>query len=77
MKLKFNRNIELEVVGFGVFKPNQIIIKEDEIEAERYLATGYFNEVKERKKVLKYKPYIFKSDVKKKAKKSKKEGDDK
>ena len=50
MKMRFNRSSELEVVGFGVFKPNQTIKIDDEL-GKKYLATGYFNLVKEKKKV--------------------------
>jgi len=89
MKVKFNRNIELEVVGFGVFKPNQVIKIDDELEAKRYLATGYFDEVKVRKKKIKVKKTLTWGTIKDKSKsfedipkklevkKSKKEGDDK
>jgi len=68
MKLKFNRSRELEIVGIGVFKPNQIVTFDDEKEVKRYLDSGYFNEVKERKKESKYKPTISKLDVEKKVK---------
>lgn len=77
MKLKYNRIRELEVVGFGIFKPNQTIKIDDESEIKRYLDSGYFNEVKKRKKELKYKPNILKLDVEKKVKKYKKKGVDK
>ena len=62
MLLKFNRNIELEVVGLGVFQPNQFVVVGDEEKAKRYLDTGYFDLVKEKKR---------------KVKKSKKKGADK
>ena len=61
MLLKFNRNSELEVVGFGIFQPNQFVVVGDEEKAKKYLDTGYFYEVKERKV---------------KVRKSKKKGDD-
>ncbi len=77
MKLRYNRDTELEIVGLGVFKPNQIINIDDELEAKRYLDSGYFNEVKERKKESKHKSYILKPNVKKKVKKSKKKGAEK
>ena len=51
MKLKYNLSSTFEVVGFGVFKPNQVITIDNELEAKRYLNSGYFNEVKEKKKV--------------------------
>ncbi|MBA7556357.1 hypothetical protein ES705_49062 [subsurface metagenome] len=77
MKLKYNLSSTLEVVGFGVFKPSQVITIDDELEAKRYLATGYFDEVKVRKEKPKYKPIILKLDIEKKIKKSKKKGVDK
>jgi len=49
MKLKFNRNIELEIVGLGVFEPGKVINIDDEAKAKKYLDTGYFNLVKKRK----------------------------
>jgi len=77
MKLKYNRDTELEIVLIGVFKPNAIVIIEDETEAKRYLDSGYFDEIKERKRESEYKPNILKLDVEKKIKKSKKKGVDK
>ena len=65
MKLKFNRDRELEVVGLGVFEPGQFVIADDEARAKKYLDSGYFDEVKERKVKVK------------KVKKSKKKGVDK
>ena len=55
MKLKYNRKDELEIAGFGLFKPNAIITIEDETEAQNYLDSGYFDEVKERKRIVKVK----------------------
>jgi len=49
MLLKYNRNSELEVVGFGVFQPDQFVVVGDKEKAKRYLDSGYFDEVKERK----------------------------
>jgi len=49
MLLKFNRNTELEVVGLGVFQPNQFVVVGDEKKAKKYLDTGYFDLVKEKK----------------------------
>jgi len=91
MRLKYNRKSELEVVGLGIFKPNQIIKIDDELEAKRYLDSGYFDGVKEKKKIFKPKkleakevkketkevePEVVKMEEKK-VKKSKKKGDDK
>jgi hypothetical protein len=47
MKLKYNRTSELGIVGIGVFKPNQIIEINNELKAEKYLETGYFDEIEE------------------------------
>lgn len=47
MKLKYNRNTEFEIVGIGVFEPGQLVIADEE-KAKKYLATGYFDEVKEK-----------------------------
>jgi len=56
MLLKYNRNTELEIVGLGVFKPNEFVVTDDESKAKKYLDTGYFDEVKKRKmKVKKFK----------------------
>ncbi len=62
MLLKFNRDTELEVVGLGVFKPNEFVVVDDEKKAKKYLDSGYFDLVKEKKR---------------KVKKSKKKGADK
>lgn len=48
MKLKYNRDRELEVVGFGVFSPSWKGEVEDEL-GKKMLETGYFDKVKERK----------------------------
>ena len=50
MILKFNRNIELEIVGIGVFGPNEFVSVDDEKRAKKYLDSGYFDIVKEKKK---------------------------
>ena len=63
MKLKYNRDTELEIVGIGIFQPNQFVVVGDENRAKKYLETGYFDEIKETK-------------IKTKIKKSKKKGDD-
>lgn len=68
MKLKYNRDSELEVVLFGVFKPGQLITIEDEKEAKRYLDSGYFDEVKkvikEEKKIERVKKFKRKGKIK-------------
>ena len=53
MLLKYNRDIELEVVGLGVFQPDQFVVVGDKDKAKRYLDTGYFDEVKEKKRKVK------------------------
>ena len=63
MILKFNRKTELEIVGLGVFKPNEFVVADDESRAKKYLDSGYFDLVKEKKRKIK--------------KKSKKKGADK
>lgn len=55
MKLKYNHTSEREIPGLGIFKPNQIITKEDETEIQDYLDSGYFDKVKERKRKVKVK----------------------
>ncbi len=52
----------MEIAGFGLFKPDTIVKIDDETEAKRYLDSGYFDLIKEKKR---------------KVKKSKKKGDDK
>ena len=53
MLLKFNRDMELEVVGLGIFKPNKFVIVDDPVRAKKYLDSGYFDLVKERKRKVK------------------------
>ncbi|MBA7555802.1 hypothetical protein ES705_48489 [subsurface metagenome] len=53
MKLKFNRDRELEVVGLGIFEPGQFVVADDEIRAKNYLDSGYFDKVKEKKRKVK------------------------
>jgi len=49
MLLKYNRDTELEIVGLGIFQPDQFIVVGDEEKAKKYLDTGYFDLVKEKK----------------------------
>jgi len=72
MKFRYNRKDELEVVGFGVFKPGAIVTIEDESEIKRYLDSGYFDEVK-----IKEKKEKIKKKKKNNKQKSKKKGVDK
>jgi len=53
MLLKYNRSRELEVVGFGVFVPGQFVIADDPARAKKYLDSGYFDLVKEKKRKVK------------------------
>ena len=53
MLLNFNRKTELEVVGLGIFNPNKFVVTDDEAKAKKYLDTGYFDLVKERKEKVK------------------------
>lgn len=62
MRLRYNRTGELGIVGIGVFKPNQIIEIDDEVKAEKYLNTGYFDEMEEIKKEKKIKIRKFKKE---------------
>lgn len=63
MLLKYNRDIKLEIVGIGIFAPDQIVSIENDDQAYKYIKTGYFDLVKEKVNI-------------KKSKKSKKKGDD-
>ena len=67
MKLRFNRNSQLEVIGIGVFSPGFKCRIDDEILAEKYINSGYFDEIKEEVKKI--------NPIKIKVKKSKKKGD--
>ena len=53
MILKYNRKTELEVVGLGVFAPNEFIVTDDELKTKKYLDSGYFDLVKEKKRKVK------------------------
>lgn len=50
MILKFNRNSPLEIIGIGIFGANDFVSINDEVRAKRYLDSGYFDLVKERKR---------------------------
>jgi hypothetical protein len=50
MLLKFNKNTELEILGIGTFTPGQFVVTGDETRAKKYLDSGYFDLVKEKKK---------------------------
>ena len=49
MILKYNRKDELEIVGIGVFAPGEFVVTDDEARAKKYLDSGYFDLVKEKK----------------------------
>jgi len=50
MLLKFNRTDEIDVVGIGIFGPGDIAIVKDEKKTKKYLDSGYFDIIKEKKK---------------------------
>lgn len=50
MLLKFNQTTELEIAKLGIFKPGEFVVAEDEARAKKYLDSGYFDLVKEKKK---------------------------
>jgi len=49
MKLKFIRNSKLWIPNLGVYNPEEIIEVTDKVVAKKMLATGYFEEIKEKK----------------------------
>jgi len=53
MLLKYNRKTELEILGLGIFQPDQFVVVGDEEKAKKYLDTGYFDLVREKKKKVK------------------------
>ena len=53
MLLKYNCKSELEIVGLGIFQPNQFVVVGDEEKAKKYLDSGYFDLVKEKKRKVK------------------------
>jgi len=50
MKKRFNRDSEIQVVALGDFEPGQFVVADDEVRAKKYLDTGYFDLVKEKKR---------------------------
>lgn len=46
MRLKYNRNIKLWIVGFGIHDPGEIV-EVDEEHGKKMLETGYFDKIKE------------------------------
>jgi len=65
MLLKYNCNSELEITGLGIFQPNQFVVVGDEERAKRYLDSGYFDIVEEKKSKKKYRKSnkIFKKRI--------------
>ena len=55
MLLKFNRKDKIDVVGIGIFEPGQFIVIGDKEKAKKYLDSGYFDLIKEKKKAIKSK----------------------
>jgi len=55
MLLKYNRDIRLEVVGLGEFAPNEFVVTDDEAKAKKYLDSGYFDLIEEKKRKVKVK----------------------
>ena len=53
MLLKYNRKTELEITGLGIFQPDQFVVVGDEEKAKKYLDSGYFDLVKEKKRKVK------------------------
>ena len=54
MILKYNKNTELEIIGIGIFGPGDVVVIDDDVlKAKKYLDTGYFDLVKEKKKRVK------------------------
>ena len=50
MKLKYNKDTELWIQGFGIHNPQDKPFEVDEERGKEMLETGYFNEIKKRKK---------------------------
>ena len=70
MILKFNKNRELEIIGIGIFGHGEIIVTEDPLKAKKYLDSGYFDIVIEKKKPKKERKKskkIFKKIIEKNA----------
>ncbi|HUV85342.1 MAG TPA: hypothetical protein VMV86_06490 [Methanosarcinales archaeon] len=55
MILVFNRKSPLEIIGYGIYVAGDIVITDDPIKAKKYIDTGFFDLVKEKKKVEKSK----------------------
>ena len=50
MLLKFNRKDKIDVVGINIFEPGQFVVVGDKEKAKRYIDSGYFDLIKEKKK---------------------------
>ena len=55
MKLKYNRDSRLEIVGLGIFDPDQTVQIENDDQAYKYIRTGYFDLIKEKEIIKKSK----------------------
>lgn len=55
MLLKYNRDIELRVLGLGIFQPDQFVVVGNKDKAKKYLDSGHFDLVKEKKRKVKIK----------------------
>ena len=55
MKLKYNRDSRLEIVGLGIFDPDQIVSIKNDDQAYKYIKTGYFDLIKEKEIIKKSK----------------------
>ena len=55
MLLRYNRKDELDLVGIGIFGPGEFVVVDDKSRAKKYLDSGYFDLVKEKKKRKKFK----------------------
>ena len=50
MRLKYNKDTELWIQGFGIHNPQDKPFEVDEERGKKMLETGYFDEIKKRKK---------------------------
>jgi len=65
IKVKFNRNMELEIPGLGTFKTGETLMVSNENVANHYIRSGYFDLVKVKEKKKMVKKYKKKGDDKK------------
>ena len=55
MMLRYNQNGPIEIIGIGIFGSGDLVLTDDPVKAKKYKDTGYFDIVKEKKKVKKSK----------------------